>query len=183
MSKVEKRKTTVEVIVPPSCLRDRVKITGSGPIDLAPIQRAERALEQLSVAFDSWLIEEVTTLTKARDAVKVQGLSEATRKELHRAAHDLKGQGETYGYPLITHVCSTLCKLLETAIEPDLLPIDIIDHHVDAVRNMMKMKIKTGDHPQSVAVTNKLYDVVMEFADQEDEKRKQLSLEQDDNQT
>jgi len=175
MSKNASAKTTVEVIVPQGCLRDRVKVTGSGPMDMGPVEKAERALDQLSVAFDSWLIEEVDALTKARDEVHTHGLSEVTRKELHRAAHDLKGQGETYGYPLITHVCSTLCKLFETAIDPDLIPIDIIDHHVDAVRNIMKMKVKTTDHPKSLAVVNKLYDVVMEFSDHEDKIRKELA--------
>lgn len=178
MSEAKKSNSTVKVIVPPECLRDRVKVTGDGPMDLAPIQRAERALEQLSVAFDSWLKEEVDTLTKARDDVRTNGLSEDTRKELHRAAHDLKGQGETYGYPLITSVCSTLCKLLESATQPDLIPLDIIDHHVDAVRNMMRMKIKSDSHKKSLAVSNKLYDVVTEFADYEDEKRKQSSSQQ-----
>ncbi len=179
MSEPKKNETTLEVIVPPTCLRDRVKVTGSGPIDQAPVERAERALQQLSVAFDSWLQEEVATLTQARAQVRAQGLSEETRKELHRAAHDLKGQGETYGYPLITRVCSTLCKLLESATEPDLIPLEIIDHHVDAVRNMMKMKIKSDDHPQAAAVSNKLYEVVMEFASQEDEKRTQVAGDQD----
>ncbi len=177
MSKDKRKETTVEVIIAPGSLRDKVKVTGSGPIDTAPIQRAERALEQLSVAFDSWLTEEVEALTRARDVVRAKGLSEDTRKELHRAAHDLKGQGETYGYPLITIVCSTLCKLLESAIEPDLIPLDIINHHVDAVRNMEKMKIKSDDHPQSLAVSNRLYDVVIEFANHEDEKREQILLQ------
>ncbi len=148
---------------------------------MGPIERAERALDQLSVAFDSWLIEEVGALTKARDAIHTQGLTPETRKELHRTAHDLKGQGETYGYPLITHVCSTLCKLFETAIEPDLIPVAIIDHHVDTVRNIMKMKIKTTDHPNSLAVVNRLYDVVMEFSDREDEKRKEQSSQAEEN--
>jgi len=181
MSENKRKDTTVELIIAPGSLRDKVKVTGNGPVDTAPIERAERALEQLSVAFDGWLKEEVDALTKAREAVRAQGLSEETRKELHRTAHDLKGQGETYGYPLITLVCSTLCKLLESALEPDLIPVDIIDNHVDAVRNMMKMKIKTNDHPQSVAVSDKLYDVVIEFANCEDQKREQISLKQGEN--
>ncbi len=181
MSKNEHKDTTVELIIAPGSLRDKVKVTGSGPVDTAPIERAERALQQLSVAFDGWLKEEVDALLKAREAVRSQGLSKETRTELHRAAHDLKGQGETYGYPLITSVCSTLCKLFESAREPDLIPVEIIDHHVDAVRNMMKMKIKTNDHPQSVAVSNKLYDVVIEFANREDEIREKISLEKDEN--
>ena len=178
MSENQHSNSTAKFIVPPTTLRERVKITGSGPIDMAPIQRAERALEQLSVAFDGWLNEEVAALTEARAQVRAKGLTEDTRKELHRTAHDLKGQGETYGYPLITIVCATLCKLLESATELDLIPLDIIDHHVDAVRNMMKMKIKSDDHPQSLAVSNKLYDVVMEFVEHEEEKRKKPSLGQ-----
>jgi len=177
MQKNQNRRRAVDVTDPPKTLLDRVKVISIGPFDLTPIQRAEKALEELSVEFDGWLKEEVDVLTKARDDVRAQGLSEDTHKELFRAAHDLKGQGETYGYPLITRVCATLCKLLESATQPHLIPLEVIDHHVDAVRNIMIKEIKTADHPLALAIDNKLHDVVMEFVEREDEKRK-LSQEQ-----
>jgi len=175
MSGNQKRQETAQVIVSPNPLMERVTITGSGEIDLAPVQRAEQALKQLSVAFDGWLANEVAALSAARDLVRTQGLTKSTGEKLYLAAHDLKGLAETYGYPLIARVCSTLCLLLDAATQKDLIPIEIIDHHVNAVRKMMLMKMKAGNHPQGVAVARRLNEVVSEFARHEAKKRQQLA--------
>jgi len=164
MSENQNHHTNARVIVPPNPLIERVTITGSGQVDLAPVQRAEQALKQLAVAFDGWLANEVEALSAARDVVRAQGLTKNTGGKLYLAAHDLKGLAETYGYPLIARVCSTLCLLLDAATQHDRIPIEIIDHHVNAVRKMMLMKMKAGNHPQGVAVANRLHDVVSEFA-------------------
>ncbi len=178
MSENKQGDTQVEIIVPPNPLKSKVGVSGSGSLDFGPIERAEKALEQLSVEFDDWLSEEVDLLLLARDRVIEEGLTAETQAKLYLASHDLKGQAETYGYPLITRVCASLCKLLDTATQRSLIPAEIIDHHVNAVRNMMKYKMKSTKHPQGSAVTNKLIDVVLEFADFEDKKRAKLKLDQ-----
>lgn len=173
MSEDQKKPSSVEVIVPPNPLINRVTVTGTGSVDLTPVERAEQALEQLSVAFDEWIIEEVATLLKARDLVHAEGLTEHAHEKLYLAAHDLKGQAETYGYPLIAKVSSTLCMLLDATTNRTLIPLDIIDHHVNAVGKMVSMKMKSADHPHGLAVSNKLYQVVSEFAEHESKKQQQ----------
>jgi len=175
MPENQKRHTSARVIVPPNPLMERVTITGSGQIDLAPVERAEQALKQLAVAFDGWLVNEVAALSEARDLVRAKGLTQSSGEKLYLASHDLKGLAETYGYPLIARVCSTLCLLLDAATQRDLIPLEIIDHHVNAVRKMMRMKMKAGNHPQGVAVANRLHEVVSEFARHEYKKRQQLA--------
>lgn len=169
--------TSVEMIVPPNTLKDKVPVSGTGEPDMTAVVRAEKALDLMSVEFDDWLAEEVEKLLIARDLVQADGLNDETSEKLYMASHDLKGQGETYGYPLITQVCASLCKLLDTAPQHSDIPTDIIDHHVNAVRNMMKLKMKLADDPQGSAVANKLIDVVLEYAAYEDKKKKQQETE------
>ena len=37
----------------------------------------------------------------------------ATRDELFHAAHDIKGEAATFGYPLVAPAADSLCRLLE----------------------------------------------------------------------
>jgi len=147
-------------------LKDKVQITGSGDeIDYEAIARAEKAIEELSVEFDGWLSEEVTRLLAARTALHDSGPSDDTFEELYRAAHDLKGEGDTFGYPLVTEIAALLCKLLEAADDRAQLPMTLVDNHVDAIHIIMRDKIKEPDHDTSRAVIERLGEVVEDYED------------------
>jgi len=154
------------VIEPDTNLKDKVKITGSGSgIDMAAIERAEKALEELSENFDDWLCEEIGTLVAARDVVSKSGLEGENRDKLYRAAHDLKGQADTFGYPLITVVCASMCKLMETIEDANQIPMELIDQHIDAIRVFASGKIKDKEHPEASTVAEALLDAVILIAD------------------
>ena len=63
------------------------------------VSRAEAALELLSAQFPIWLKEDVVRLGSGRDGVHLQGLGERELDPLFTAALDLKGLGQTYGFP------------------------------------------------------------------------------------
>jgi len=42
-----------------------------------------------------------------------QGFTEKTHAELFRAAHDIKGEAATFGYPAVVGAADSLCRLLE----------------------------------------------------------------------
>lgn len=177
MSDTDAKDSDVEIISPPNALKDKVPSTGKGEPDYGVVERAEKALGTMSVEFDDWLADEVEKLLSARAAVLAEGLSDATVENLYKASHDLKGTGETYGYPLISQVCTSLCTLLDSVPHPRAVPDGIIDHHVNAVRNMMKLEMKGPDDPQGSAVADKLLEVVLEYADYEEKKKKMLDEE------
>lgn len=154
------------IIKPRNTLMDRVRVTGHGDgIDMEAIARAEKALEELSENFDDWLDEEISGLVTARDNAIADDFAGPARDRLFRAAHDLKGQADTFGYPLITTICASLCRLLEASGgEPDILR-DLVDQHVDSARLFAKQKIKDKQHPKGAMVTEALLDAVMQFAD------------------
>ena len=104
-----------EVIVPPNRLKKAVK--RSGDDDRDPLTDAEEALEHLSVQFQSWMDDECAQLDRARQLLRVQGLTDETRQILFRAAHDIKGHGATFGYPLAADVADSLCRLIENCAD------------------------------------------------------------------
>ena len=88
-----------EVITPPHALRKAVAPAGPGGDHDDPVARAEAALVNLSCEFSDWMQAECERLEAARQDVKTLGFSEAAHNALFRAAHDIKGEAATFGYP------------------------------------------------------------------------------------
>lgn len=159
-----------EIISPPHRLR-RALSNGDGfPAD-EPVKRAEQALALLAGEFASWMEEEGERLDKARNAVKAGGFTAATREALFFAAHDIRGDAETLGYPGLTIPAESLCRLLEHTRDMNRIPLSLVDQHVDAVRAI----IREGNRPdaeQTVAIlTRRLRDVTDEFLAHENRDR------------
>lgn len=136
----------VQVIQAPNTLKLRM---GSkfGGIDAAAIAKAEAALKSLSGNFSEWLQEEVTKLETARQTIRTEGLNVQTAETLYFRAHDLKGLGTTYEFPLVTRIAASLCKLID---DPDTrldAPMFLVDAHIDAIRAAVRDDIRTDTHP------------------------------------
>ena len=138
-----------EVITPPNKLQGAVGRAVAGD---DPVARAEAALAQLSSEFSGWMHDECEQLDRARLNVKQNGLGALPRDALFRAAHDIKGQAATLGFPLVAEVAGSLCHLIEESHDPKRIPLDLIDQHVDAVRAI----IREHDRPHAEATAARL---------------------------
>jgi hypothetical protein len=158
-----------EIISPPHRLRRVLSAAESAADD--PVARAEQALALLSGEFAAWMEEEGERLDQARNAVKAAGFTSATREALFFAAHDIRGDAETLGYPGLTIPAESLCRLIEHTRDMKRIPISLVDQHVDAIRAI----IREGNRPdaeQTVAVlTRRLRDVTDEFLARENRDR------------
>lgn len=131
------------VIRPPNPLR--AKLGGFGGIDADAIARAEAALKAMSAQFEQWLQDEITKLNAAQAGIREQGLTRETAEALYFRAHDLKGLGTTYSYPLVTRLAASLCRLLEDVEKRAIVPVALLDAHVDAIRAVVAEKIQTDE--------------------------------------
>lgn len=135
-----------QVIRPPNMLR--AKVGGSfGGINADAIAKAEEALKAMSGQFGQWLQDEITKLDAAQAAIRAEGYDARTAEELYFRAHDLKGLGATYQYPLVTRLAGSLCKLMDDPIKRLEAPMKLIDAHIDAIRAVVRDQIQTDDHP------------------------------------
>jgi hypothetical protein len=160
-----------EIISPPHKLRRTLSnVTTAQPGD-DPVERAEQALALLSEEFSTWMEQECERLDQARNAVKAAGFTLQTRDALFFAAHDIRGDAETLGYPGLTMPAESLCRLIEHTRDLKRIPIELVDQHVDAVRAI----IREGSRPdaeQTVAdLTRRLRDVTDEFLAHENRER------------
>jgi HPt (histidine-containing phosphotransfer) domain-containing protein len=158
-----------EVITPPHELRKVLTAAPDGSDD--PVARAEAALAQLSNEFAGWMHAECERLEAARQDVAAKGFTEKTHDALFRAAHDIKGEAATFGYPALAGVADSLCRLLEHTPEFTRIPVALVDQHVDAVRAIAR-EYGRADLPDIArALTQRLRDVTDEFLKHENEFR------------
>jgi HPt (histidine-containing phosphotransfer) domain-containing protein len=128
---------THHVITQPNPLRNVLRRVPDCDLD-DPVARAEQALAGLSGEFKNWMTIEADRLSAAHAAVLRHGFTKETREELFRAAHDIKGEAATFGYPRAGEVADSLCRLIEHSPDLDRLPIAMVDQHVDAVRAIIR---------------------------------------------
>lgn len=135
-----------QVIRPPNTLRMKVG-GGFGGINAEAIAKAEEALKGMSAQFGQWLQDEINKLEAAQNAIRAEGLNSQTAEALYFRAHDLKGLGSTYQYPLVTRLAGSLCKLLDDPTRRAEAPVRLLDAHIDAIRAVVRDQIQTDEHP------------------------------------
>jgi hypothetical protein len=107
--------------------------------------------------------QECDRLDRARNNCKAAGINQATRDALFFAAHDIKGQATTFGYPHVTPVADSLCRLIEHTPEMTRLPVNLIDQHVDAVRAITRKNTRGDSETNAVRLAGTLRQVTDEF--------------------
>ncbi len=78
-----------------------------GGIDPAALAKAEAALKGLADNFEQWMRDELAKLGAARARITAEGYTAETAENLYFRAHDLKGLGGTYGYPVVTQIAAS----------------------------------------------------------------------------
>jgi HPt (histidine-containing phosphotransfer) domain-containing protein len=106
---------------------------------------------------------ECTRLEAARQVVKREGFTEKTHEKLFHAAHDIKGEAQTFGYPAVAGVANSLCRLLEHTPEISRIPVGLVDQHVDAVRAITREYARPDLLEVAAQLTKRLREVTEEF--------------------
>ena len=71
-------------------------------------------------------------------------------------AHDMKGLGGTYGFPLITRVAASLCRMTDRDEVRMKAPLFLIDAHIDAIKAIVRDQIRDEEHPVGTALAAEL---------------------------
>jgi hypothetical protein len=107
-----------------------------------PVARAEKALAGLSGEFKNWMAIEADRLSAAHAAILMEGFTSDTREELFRAAHDIKGDAATFGFPSAGAAAESLCRIIEHAPDLEKVPADLIAHHINAIQAIVRERTK-----------------------------------------
>lgn len=116
-----------------------------GPIPDACLNRAERALAALKDQYLEWVFRDLDLMTELLD----EGLGsdddaahEGVIDQLRRLTHDMRGQGGTFGYPLVSMVASALNDILKMPHLPWAQQVQLIRLHADVIRRILNNRIE-----------------------------------------
>ena len=149
------------VITQPNPLRKVLRRVPESDLD-DPVARAEKALAGLSGEFKNWMAIEADRLSAAHAAILKDGLTDATREELFRAAHDIKCDAATFGYPSASAAAESLCRIIEHAPDLDAVPSNLIAHHINAIQAIVHDNTKLD----TVSIANELSQQLRGVADE-----------------
>lgn len=152
-----------EVIMPDENLRHAV-LKGEAPADEEdPVTRAEQALADLSNEFTGWMETECDRLDQARCDIQAKGVTKDNKDALFHAAHDIKGEAATFGYPAVAAAADSLCRLIEYTPEASRIPVKLVDQHVDAVRAIFREYARSDARQLAAQLTRRLREVTDDF--------------------
>src|SRR3989441_2216612 len=129
------------VITQPNPLRKVLLRVPESDLD-DPVGRAEKALAGLSGEFKNWMTIEADRLSAAHAVVLRDGFTTDNREELFRAAHDIKGDAATFGFPSAGAAAASLCRIIDHAPDLDNVPSDLIAHHINAIQAIVRERTK-----------------------------------------
>jgi HPt (histidine-containing phosphotransfer) domain-containing protein len=158
-----------EVITPPNTLRKAIK--PGPPRDDDPVARAEQALADLSSEFSGWMQDECDRLDRARHQIAEIGLNAETQELLFHAAHDIKGEAATFGFPEVAVAAESLCRLIEHTPSMEQVPLPLVEQHVEAIRAIIREHSQDDAEALARSLTQRLREVTDEFLVRENKNR------------
>ncbi len=145
----------IEIIHPPNTLKIKVG-GGLKGIGMDAIKRAEEALAGMKDEMQNWLKDELEVLHAAQVAFFADKQSAEKRQSLFTCAHDLKGLGTTYDYPLVTRVAGSLCQLMLGVGEDGVIPSALAEAHLNAIRVIVRDSVQNPEDPMGVTLAGEL---------------------------
>ncbi|MCP3445205.1 Hpt domain-containing protein [Bradyrhizobium sp. CCGUVB14] len=153
---------THHVITQPNPLRKVLRRVAEKDMD-DPIARAEQALADLSSEFKSWMTTEVNRLSSAYVVIRNNGFTKERRDELFHAAHDIKGDAATFGFPAAAGVAESLCRVIEHAPDLEKVPAELFTHHINAILAIVHENTKLDSISVSAELSRRLRKVADDY--------------------
>jgi chemotaxis protein histidine kinase CheA len=150
------------VITQPNPLRRVLRRVDEKDLD-DPVARAEKALAGLSGEFKDWMAIECDRLAAAHAAILKDGFSTDSSQELFRAAHDIKGDAATFGFPTAGAAAESLCRIIEHAPDLERVPTELIAHHINAIQAIVRENAGINNAGMAAALSSKLRGVADEY--------------------
>ena len=120
---------------------------GAAEIPMDLLEEAEQQLERAALDFTTWALEYLAKLMDLCTEAILAGEGVGREKifaEINLLALELRGQGGTFGYPLISTFGKMLYDSTSEGCREDDNAVEIVKAHIDAMRAVLREKI-AGD--------------------------------------
>lgn len=130
---------------PPDRLRRKVKKTG-GPTPEKAILRALNAAEDLIDGYQGWAVDDLAALWKTYEETRSARGNTGQILKMFEIAHGIRGEGGSFGFPLISTIGDSLCKFLEDRKKLGAQESEVVKVHILAMRAVFRQDLK-GPQP------------------------------------
>ncbi len=131
------------VIRQPNALKSKVSVGGPGAVDLAALEKAEAVIADMGGSYLEWVEEDLVKISRILDDLKAaKDGGKDLLDSMFQVAHDIKGQGGSFGYQLMTILGHDLCRLIEKMDSAGPGEIDVIELYIGT------MKLVVSQHMQ-----------------------------------
>ena len=135
----------VQIINPPNAVKAKVKVGGPGAVDVATLERAEQAIAAMGDQYLDWVQEDLGKIDAAFVALKAATGDRAQEvDDVFQVSHDMKGQGGSFGYDLITAIGNQLCRMIEKVDTVGDAEVNVGEVHIGAMKLVIAQKM-TGN--------------------------------------
>lgn len=153
-------------------LKERCAGLSSGPASISPeaIEAAENMLEKMAEDYPDWVTKLIMTLQEKHGrCVDTPEDRKELFQEINSIAHDMKGQGGTFGYPLMTHFADSLFNVTDGRGKYTDNQVELLKSHVDAMKAVIKARLKGDGGEIGKELTGTLDKALEKYTKLEDE--------------
>ena len=114
---------------------------------LSDYDKAMQVINDLSKEYEKWSAADLERLTQAYDEALYapsERQCQLIQEDIFRAAHDMKGQGATFSYELITQIGKHLCRYVERKSFFGPAEMEAVSKHIQALAFVIDHRL-TGD--------------------------------------
>ena len=148
----------VQIIKPLNTLSKVKKASGPGGKNNDLIARADAVVAGMSDNYTEWAQEDLTSMQAAIDAIRNNFADhDDALGRLRTISLDMKGQGGTFGYQLITEIGDSLNKFVLGLSQAKELDVKVIESHMEAMKVVMAREIRDGGGPVARELLKELH--------------------------
>ncbi len=130
------------LIDPPRRLGQKVQKTG-GPTPEIAILSAVNAADDLMNGYQGWAVDDLEALWNSfRNLAGRDEIEPVDIKEMFDIAHEVRGHGGSFGFPLISLIGDSLCKFIDGRSRLDNADLGVVQIHIMALKAVFRQNLK-----------------------------------------
>lgn len=125
------------------------------------VRDAEARIKALTRDYEIWASEDLNDAKQALEVARALPDGRQTQiKKIFGVTHNMKGQGGTFGYELITMIGHSLCNFIRHIPDATDSELKVIDHHLAAMEMVLGNKVKGPGGAFAEKISAKLEHVI-----------------------
>lgn len=119
--------------------------------------KAEAAIDKLAAEYPRHAGRDIADMDRYAESMASDRANRSDHyNEILRIAHDVRGQGVLFGYPLLTRCAGSLCRATRLLEAHDRAVLDIVRAHVAAMQAILETAATGVDNRTALAIATGL---------------------------